>query len=102
MLVGPDTESYAEIMAGVLQQQGRATLVGAPTHGNVEQLNRFDLPEGWRLWLATTAFRPMGGELGSWERTGIVPDVSLPTRWDLFTEATDLALAVAIDLLDGD
>jgi hypothetical protein len=52
------------------------------------------------VWLATRTFAPVGLEAGVWEGDGVVPDVSLPTRWDLFTEATDPALARAVELLD--
>ncbi len=31
-------------------------------------------------------------EAGAWEGQGVSPDVSVPTRWDLFTEAPDPAL----------
>jgi len=33
------------------------------------------------------------------EDTGIIPDIILPTRWDLFTEETDPVLAKAVELL---
>ncbi|MET0773839.1 MAG: S41 family peptidase, partial [Candidatus Limnocylindrales bacterium] len=89
VLVGPQTNSFAEIFAGVLQAQGRATLVGSTTPGNVEELYGFDLRDGWRVRVATDAFRPFGGDAGAWEHTGIVPDIAVPARWDLFTEATD-------------
>jgi carboxyl-terminal processing protease len=100
VLVGQHTNSFAEIFAGVLQQQGRATLVGTATPGNVEQLYGWDLRDGWRVRIATDAFRPVGGEAGAWERSGIVPDFEVPSRWDLFTEATDPGLAAAIELLE--
>ena len=102
VLVGPHTNSFAEIFAGVLQRSGRATLIGSTTPGNVEELYGFELRDGWRVRVATDAFRPFGGEAGAWEHTGIVPNIVVPTRWDLFTEATDPGLAAAIDLLDGD
>ena len=102
VLVGPHTNSFAEIFAGVLQHHWRATLIGSTTPGNVEQLHAFDLPFGWRVRLATDAFRPFGADAGAWEHTGIVPDIEVPARWDLFTEATDPGLAAAIDLLAGD
>jgi len=35
----------------------------------------------------------------TWEYTGIVPDVMLPIRWDLFTEADDPGLAKGVELL---
>jgi hypothetical protein len=73
--------------------------MGTTTLGNVEQLYSWDLPEGWRVRIATDAFRPAGDETGTWESTGIVPDVVVPSRWDLFSEATDPGLAAAVDLL---
>ncbi len=101
VLIGRDTESFAEVFAGILQSKGRATLVGLPTAGNVEQLHDFDLPHGWRAFLATHAVRPEGGTVGAWERTGVIPEVVVPSRWHLFSEATDPGLAAAIDLLRG-
>jgi carboxyl-terminal processing protease len=102
VLVGPQSNSFAEIFAGVLQEQGRATLMGTTTRGNVEELYAYDLPDGWRVRLATDSFRPFGGQTGDWDRTGIVPDQVVPSRWDLFTEATDPGLAAAVDFLTAD
>lgn len=93
------TASYAEIAAGVLQRAGRATVIGAPTRGNVEQLSAFDFADGSRVWLAARTFEPVGLPPGAWEGVGIVPDLAVPTRWDLFTEATDPALAGAVEVL---
>ena len=101
ILVDRDTVSFAEIFAGVLQNSGRATVVGGRTAGNVENLtsSTFDA-DGSRVWLATRTFAPVGLEAEVWEGEGVVPDIRLPTRWDLFTEATDPALARAVELLD--
>jgi carboxyl-terminal processing protease len=99
VLVDHDTVSYGEIMSGVLRVSGRATIVGGHTAGNVEQLRAYDLPENWRVWLASATFQPRGMTNGVWERVGIVPDISLPTRWDLFTERDDPALAKAVEVL---
>ena len=89
VLVGRDTVSYGETLAGVLRVTARATIMGEVTDGNVEQLHSFELGDGWRAWIATDTFQPLGEATGVWERTGIIPDVVLPTRWELFTEATD-------------
>ena len=99
VLVGVDTVSYGEILSGVLRLRGRAPIVGAPTLGNVEQLRRYDFEDGSRAWIASAAFEPLGQSNGIWENTGITPDVLVPTRWDLFTEANDPALATAVELL---
>ena len=99
VLIGRDTVSYGEILSGVLRVSGRATLVGQPTAGNVEQLRVYDFVDGSRAWFASATFGPLGELAGIWEGTGIIPDVVVPMRWDLFTEANDPALAVAVDLL---
>jgi C-terminal processing protease CtpA/Prc len=99
VLVDVDTVSYAEIVSGVLRLAGRARIVGGITLGNIEQLHAYDLVDTSRAWIASRTFQPLGQTNGIWEKTGIIPDVILPTRWDLFTEATDPALAEAVALL---
>jgi carboxyl-terminal processing protease len=101
LLADHDTVSFGEIFTGSLQHSGRAQVVGGRTRGNVELLLSHDFTDTSRLWLATFTFAPNGLAAGAWEGVGIVPDVSVPTRWDLFTEATDPALAQAIGLLRG-
>jgi carboxyl-terminal processing protease len=99
VLVDRSTVSYGEIMSGVLRNSGRARIVGGRTAGHVEQLRPYDFPDGSRAWLASETFEPQGMSKNIWESTGIVPDVLLPTRWDLFTEADDPGLAKGVELL---
>jgi carboxyl-terminal processing protease len=99
VLVDTDSVSYGEISSGVLQRSGRATVIGRTTAGNVENLTSFNFSDGSRAWLATLTFQPNGLAPGVWEDTGIVPTVSAPTRWDLFTELDDPALAKALQVL---
>jgi C-terminal processing protease CtpA/Prc len=99
VLVDVDTVSYGEIMSGVLRVAGRAKIVGGRTLGNVEQLKQYKFEDGSRAWIASATFEPRGQAKGTWEETGIIPDVVLPTRWDLFTEANDPGLAKAVELL---
>ena len=102
VLVDVNTASYGEVLSGVLQGVGRATVLGQTTVGNVETLWAYDFEDGSRAWIAREAFQFPGQEVGLWEETGIVPEVLLPTRWDLFTEATDPALAEALLVLGFD
>jgi carboxyl-terminal processing protease len=102
VLADKDTVSFGEIVTGVLQNEGRAAVVGGRTAGNVETLHGYYLPRGSQAWIAALAFQPNGLPVGVWEGAGITPDESVPTRWDLFTEATDPALARAIELLQMD
>ena len=99
VLVDTTTVSFGEIMSGVLRHSGRARIVGARTPSHVEQLRPYKYPDGSRAWLASDTFEPQGMTKNIWEYTGIVPDVPLPTRWDLFTEANDPGLAKGVELL---
>jgi len=100
VLVSPDTASYGEVMSGVLQNTDHARVVGETTLGNVETLWGYNFEDESRAWIAQETFQPYDLPNGIWEKTGIVPDVIAPTRWDLFTEQDDPAVAVAIDLLE--
>ena len=99
VLIGGDTASFGEVMSGILQNAGRARLVGQRTMGVVEILWAYDFDDGSRVWLAHATFQPVNLPNGVWSKRGVAPDVSAPTRWDLFTEATDPGLAVAVQLL---
>jgi carboxyl-terminal processing protease len=98
VLVGEDTVSYGEIVSGVLQDLGRARVIGQTTLGNVEQLRRFDFVDGSRVWLASATFEPANAQ-ADWEITGIVPDVEVIADWGSFTFETDPAIAAALELL---
>jgi carboxyl-terminal processing protease len=99
VLVDVDTVSYGEVLSGVLQSVDDAYVIGQTTLGNVETLWGYSFEDGSRAWIAKEAFQPLDQPVGVWEDTGIVPDQKVPTRWDLFTEATDPALAAAVDVL---
>jgi carboxyl-terminal processing protease len=98
VLIGKDTVSYGEIFAGVLQDVGRAKLIGETTLGNVEQLRSYDLEDGSRVWLASARFVPVNSH-ADWEQKGIIPDVQVVAAWDTFTFATDPGIAAALRLL---
>ncbi len=97
ILVGPDTQGSPEIFAAALQSAGRATVVGLPTHGTVEGFTEVPLPDGSRLFLATSSFRtPNNVDLAT---SGIVPDVQVTADWDEITGETDSPLQSALTLL---
>jgi carboxyl-terminal processing protease len=98
VLVGLDTQSFGEIFAGVLQDSGRAKVVGETSLGNVEILHAHNFDGGSRLWLAEERFDPAVSH-ANWEATGIVPDVQAYADWDTFTFETDPAVHAAIRLL---
>ena len=97
VLVGSETESYAEVFSGVMQAQGRAKLVGESTAGNVETVYPYDLEDGSRLWLAEETFAVHGES--NWEDAGVQPDITVQGRWEDITEEDDPALETAVAVL---
>jgi carboxyl-terminal processing protease len=97
ILVGPDTEGSPEVFAAALQSTGRARLVGLPTPGAVEGFSEVPLPDGSRLFLATSSFRTHDNlDLAS---TGLTPDITVSGDWDEITTDQDPVLAAAVSLL---
>lgn len=99
VLIGPGTESFAEVLAGALQARGRATLIGQNTAGNIETLLSHEFEDGSRLWLAEESFQLPDGT--SWELVGLTPDVPIDAAWDEFTAEDDPVIAAAVAKLTG-
>jgi carboxyl-terminal processing protease len=88
VLVDGDVHSAAEGLAGALQAQGRALVVGATTAGNVEAVLPFCLRDGSQAWVATGVLAPIAGP--TWEGRGVEPDLATDPK---------LALAAALEAL---
>jgi C-terminal peptidase prc len=99
VLIGPSTESFAEVLAGVLQAKGRARLIGQNTAGNIETLLAHEFEDGSRLWLAEESFRLPNGS--SWELIGLNPDTRVEGEWDQYTAQDDPVIARALRMLNG-
>lgn len=78
VLVGSGSASFGEIFPGVLQDSGRAHIIGTTTDGNVEVLWGYHFDDGSRLWLASETFRPAVHPDQDWEANGIIPDEIVP------------------------
>ncbi len=96
VLVGSETASFGEIFAGVLQDVGRAYLIGKTTDGNVEILWGYDLEDGSKIWLANETFRPLNHPDQNWEKTGIIPDLLVSGDFDQFSLENDPAVSAGI------
>ena len=72
-LVNEYSASSAELVAGALQDQGRATIVGAQTFGKGSVQTIYDLPGGAGMRLTTMRYYTPSGR--SIQAEGIRPDV---------------------------
>ncbi len=97
VLVGEDTVSFGEIFSGILQDIGRAKIVGQTTLGNVEILLQYTFDDGSRAWIASERFAPLNSD-ANWEKDGIIPDQQAYAPWDTITFETDPAILASIAL----
>jgi carboxyl-terminal processing protease len=98
VMVSEDTVSFGEIFAGVMQDSGRARIVGETSLGNVEVLHGYNFEDGSQVWIAAETFTSAFSE-ENWEETGIIPDLQAFAEWDTFYFETDPSIAAAINLL---
>jgi carboxyl-terminal processing protease len=73
VLIDNETASGAEFLAGALQEQRHARLVGAHTHGKWSVQSLDDLPNGFAYKYTMGLFRTPSGK--TYEGIGISPDV---------------------------
>ena len=100
VLVDADTEADAEQLAAILQDQGRATVVGTPTAGMTHGATLIDFPEGSALQIVTFGFQlPDGRTL---EGEGVTPDVLVEDDWLGYSEAEDPFVLAALGALAAD
>jgi carboxyl-terminal processing protease len=102
VLVGSGSASFGEISSGILQDIGRATIIGTTTDGNVEILSGYDFEDGSELWLATETFRPFNHPEQDWEKTGIIPDLTVPGDYDQYAFENDPVILAAVQYLTGE
>jgi|YelNatPaOPRAMG01_1025707.scaffolds.fasta_scaffold00290_26 carboxyl-terminal processing protease len=81
VLINNASASAAEIVAGALQDNHRATLVGETTFGTGTVLIEFPLTDGSVLLLATQEWLTPNGH-SIWHK-GITPDVTVPLNADV-------------------
>jgi carboxyl-terminal processing protease len=94
ILVGPGTGSAAEIFAAVLQEHGRARVVGTKTPGAVLASQFYALPDGGQLQLSREDYvTPRGRRL---EGAGVRPDVELRPTLAQWRAGEDPMLMAAV------
>ena len=100
VLVGKNTASFGEIFSGVLKDLGRAYVIGETSPGIVEILYVYGFEDGSQAWIAHDTFRPVNHPTETWEKTGIVPDLTVVSNWDQVTMDTDPVIQAALKHFD--
>ena len=93
-LVNEYTASSSELLAGALQDNGRAILIGGTTFGKGSVQTIFDLPGGAGAKITTLRYYTPSGR--SIQAQGVRPDIALSRR-----DANDAGLLVRERDLDG-
>lgn len=100
VLVDRASGSAAEIFAAVLQDHGRAKLVGRRTAGAVLGSWFYGLPDGGELQLSREDYyAPKGRRI---ERAGVEPDYAIPRTFEDLRAGRDRDLEIALELLRGE
>lgn len=94
ILTGPGSASAAELLAGVMQEHGRATIVGGTTRGAVTGTRAINLPDGGLLRVGMLVMTTPGGRM--LEKVGVTPDIVVPDDWRAVRDGRDLALEAAL------
>ncbi|HNH75171.1 MAG TPA: S41 family peptidase [Candidatus Obscuribacter sp.] len=98
VLVDGNSASASEILAGLLQRNGRALIVGEPSFGKTVGQNVVPLVFGTGLKITTFSFLPGGAELG----VAVLPDREVAAS-DAFKDdpiqAEDVQLTAAVNAI---
>jgi carboxyl-terminal processing protease len=98
VLVSEMTSGQAEAFAGLLQDLGRAQIVGNRTRGLLAEFTTATLPTSrLRLQIPSGDYRSVKGT--SWRGKGVTPDVLSEVAWEDFTDENDVHLKQAVELL---
>ncbi len=100
VLVNGYSASASEVVAGALQDHGRAAVYGSPTYGKGSVQAFQELSDGSALYVTVSRwYTPAGRQI---QDTGIHPDYLVILRLDDYLEGRDTILATAYaDLTDA-
>ncbi len=105
VLLDKGSASGAEVLAGALHDNGRATVVGTRSFGKgtvnqLQQLKKCGDPAGCgALYLSVGRWLSPNGE--QIEGVGIKPDIELPMTRDQYVDHGDIQFFKAVDILHG-
>lgn len=98
ILVSDQTVGTVESFVGILQETGRAKVVGNATGGQAAVYAEISLPfTGASVLIPAVEYRSSRDQ--SWYRVGIKPDVAAQLSWEEFTDASDPQISLALEAL---
>ncbi len=98
VLVSELTSGQAEAFAGLLQDLGRAQIVGTKTPGDLAQFTTATLPSS-RLRIQIPTGDYLGVKNNSWRGKGVTPNVVSEFAWEDFTAEDDPHIKQAVEVL---
>ena len=97
-LVGPNSASGSEVLAGALRDHGRAQLVGDQTFGKGSVNHLRELSNGGALYVTIARWLTPNGDLI--EGVGLTPDVQVDTTPEELQSGSGPQFFAAINLLE--
>ena len=99
VLVNEGSASASEVLAGALQDQGRAPIIGTQTFGKGVVNVPIQFKDGSGVFITTARwFTPKGRTIGD---ISITPDIEVARTADDIAEGRDAQLDEALDVLEG-
>ncbi len=99
VLVNEGSASASEVLAGALQDRGRAPIIGTQTFGKGVVNTPVQFSDGSGLIITTARwFTPKGRTIGD---VGITPDTEVPRTVEQIAEGQAPQLEAALDVLQG-
>jgi carboxyl-terminal processing protease len=99
VLINGGTASASEILAGALQDRGRATLLGTQTYGKGSVQLVYDLSDGSSIHVTSARwYTPDGTQI---DGQGLVPDIIVEPSADAIAEGRDEQLSAAVAFLQN-
>lgn len=97
VLINEGSASASEILAGALQDNGRATVIGKKSFGKGTVQEVFELPGGTSIRITTAKWlTPNGTDLG---KEGVHPDIEIERTQEDMAAKRDPQLDAALELL---